>query len=508
MDARINRVVLFGGVSILVLAVFYPVIDSFFVTDDMRLIYISSPISSQGLPDFFSSSGGWFAGFYRPLIRTAFFIDYSLYGLDPAGYHVTNLLFHIASAVMVFYFTRILTGSEKTGAFASFIFAVQPLHTEAVSWISGRGDVMFTFFYVAALLGYLKFISGEDGKKSYLVLSVVCFILSLLSKESAVTLPAMLILTEWLYNRREPDNTPRGIKFAHHAPFVLALVLYALFKYFFIGGGLYDHDIGTITFLRTVYHFFQLFAPVNVDVFKFSDVPGVILNSIIVLNLAVLLIAYQYLCRNKSRALPLVTYCALWILITSFPLYFVPGARFLYISSVASSILMGFVLTRISDAVRERGLKAPAVLVPMLALSIILTSSVRTFQRNGIYDYAGGIAERALAQLKDRHPEFPAGSVLYFINFPQDWVRDTEAWVKPIPVMSMAVKVKYADDSLIVHSQPRKVSTFEERLKFLEKNSLRKHAEEGRGIYVFEYDNGKVVETTELFDNQKTGSGK
>ncbi|MBI5410266.1 MAG: phospholipid carrier-dependent glycosyltransferase [Nitrospirae bacterium] len=494
-----NRGILFGGVAVLVLAVFYPVIDSFFVTDDMRLIYISSPISSQGITDFFSSSGGWFAGFYRPLIRTAFFVDYSLYNLNPAGYHITNLLFHIASAIIVFYLARLLTGSEKTGAFAAFIFAVQPLHTEAVSWISGRGDVMFTFFYLAALLSFLKFKSDEDGEKPYLVLSVICFILSLLAKESAVTLPVMLFLTEWLYNRRAPDNTRHGIKFAHHAPFVFVLILYALFKYFFIGGGMYDHGIGTITFLRTVYHFFQLFAPVNIDTFRFGNMPGFILNSIIVLNLAVLLFAYLYLCRNKKGALPLFAYCALWLVITSFPLYFVPGVRFLYVSSVASSILMGVILTGLAGAVKERRTKVPAVLVPLLILSIILTSSVRTFQRNGIYDYAGGIAERALAQLKDKHPEFPAGSVLYCINFPQDWVRDTEAWVKPIPVMSMAVKVKYANDSLIVHGAIKGLSTFEEKLEFLEKNSLRKHVEEGRSIYVFEYKDGSVIETTGLF---------
>jgi len=484
---------------VLTFCVFYPVLNSHFVTDDLRLIYISSPLSTDSIFDYFTSSGGWFAGLYRPFVRIAFFMDFSLYHLNPAGYHVTNLLFHIVCSILVFYFAEMLTGSEMTGSFAAFIFAVQPLHTEAVSWISGRGDIIFTFFYLLACVSFLKYLSAKDRKRKYLLLSGFFFFLSLLSKESAITLPAIIFLTEYYYFKRESGNRPHRLNIMNYVPFVLVLILYTFIKLFIVGGGVLHTQTGLSIFLRVGYHFLQLFAPINIDTFNFSNMSGFILNSIIVLNLLILLLAYLYLCRDKKRAIPFFILCALWILITSFPLYLASGTRYLYISSVASSMLIGFVLAHTLSAVKIKIPRLTKTLVPLLMIGIVLTSSIRILQKNEIYNYTGAIAEGIFTQLKNKHPRFPSGSVLYFINFPDEWVRDTETWVKPIPVMSVAIKVKYGDTSLIIRSEPQRVSTFEEKFRFLEKNSIGKYIKEGKQCYIFEYQDSKVIETTKLF---------
>jgi len=496
---KIHRRILFGVLSALTVLVYYPVLFSYFVTDDLRLIYISSPLSTNNVLDFFTSSGGFFAGFYRPLVRLAFFIDYSIYHLNPTGFHITNLLFHIANTIMVFYFTRNLSGSETGGGVAASIFAVQPLHTEAVSWISGRSDLIFSFFYLLAFLSFLRCISGKGTKRFYLALSSFFFILSLLSKEAAITLPAILFLAEYFFKRRESGNSRYRVKLWKYIPFVLICMGYLILKVFIIKGRIYHSEIGIMTLLRTGYSFFQLFAPINIDTFNLRNMSGFILNSVIVMNLAVLLLAYLYYSLNKKRAIPFLTYCALWICITSFPLYFDSGVRFLYIASVASSMIMGFVLAETLYGVKKQSPGLLKVLLSLLFISIILTSSIRILHRNKLYNYAGNIADGILTQLKNKYQVFPKGSSLYFINFPHDWVRDSELWVKPIPNMGMAVQVKYGDTSLIVHSERKALSTIEEKLQFLERNYLKKYIKEGRHCYVFEYQDSHITESTEMF---------
>jgi len=499
----IKSCLLFSGISLLIFLVFYPVLNSYFVNDDLRLIYISSPLSVNSISDFFTSSGGWFAGLYRPIIRIIFYMEHSLYKLNPAGYHLTNVLFHTSVTIMVFYFTRILTDSGKAGSFAALIFAIHPLHTEAVTWISGRGDLIFTFFYLLALLGFIKYISLERKKVIYLIVSACCFLLSLLSKESAITLPVILFITEAFYSKKSSNNGRYRMKFANYMPFLFVMVLYVSIKFFFIGGSLYIDKIGLITFLRTGYHFFQLFAPVNIDTFNSKNLVQFALNLIIVLNFAVPFIIYLYFSKDKMKHLYLFIYCALWILITSFPLYLGSGVRYLYISSIASSAVTGLIVADGLNAVENHSLKLSKIITPLLIISILLTFSIRTVQRNYIYNDAGDVAKRILSQIGNMHAQFPAGSVLYFINFPHEGIRDTETWITPIPVIKVAIQVKYGDKTLIVYHERKRFSTFEDKLRFLEQRSLREYVRDGKQYYVFEYRDGNVVETTDIFKIRK-----
>lgn len=224
------------------------------------------------------------------------------------------------------------------------------------------------------------------------------------------------------------------------------------------------------------------------------------------MNLAFLLLAYLYYSLNKKSAIPFLTYCALWICITSFPLYFDSGVRFLYIASVASSMILGLFLTDTLNGIKKQSPGLLKVLLSLLFISIILTSSIRILNRNKLYNYAGNIADGILTQLENKYQAFPKGSFLYFINFPHDWVRDSEGWVKPIPNMGMAVQVKYGDTSLIVHSERKALSTIEEKLQFLEQNYLKKYIKEGKHCYVFEYQDSHITESTEMFRG-KLGDG-
>ena len=496
-----NKGLLFGGLLAFIFLVYSSSMNSYFVTDDFRLIYISSPLSVNNYSDFFTSSGGFFGGYYRPLVRAAFFIDYSIYHLNPAGYHITNLLLHFIVTIMVFYFTKLVTDSEKAGGFAAFVFAIHPLHTESVTWISGRGDIILSVFYLLSVLSFIKHISAKKKGFFYLTISVASFIAALLTKETAVTLPLILFLTNLYWNRNKRKEEKHNITFMTYLPFAVVFLLYALVKLFIIKGTHYGSSIGLDTIQRVAYHFVQLFAPINIDTFRMDNIPQFILNSVLVLIFAGMLHFYWHFSSDKREASPLYIFLILWILITWFPLYFSSGVRFTYISTIASSAAMGFIFVKAVQAVKDRHLTISRVFAPLLIITILITFSIRTIERNRIYNYAGSIADSIMSELKNSHPVFKKDSVLYFINFPDKWVEDTEAFVKPIPVMGMAVKVNYNDDSLLIYSKSN-LSTAEDKRMFLEEKSFRDYVKQDRNCNVFEYRDGRVIEVTDIFSNE------
>ena len=171
-----------------------------FVWDDTLLIQQSVRLHQWGeLPRLllsqFWSEVGEASHYYRPLITLSFFLDVKVWGLRPFGFHLTNLLAHVAVILAVLAVARRVTGGEVAAVIATLTFALQPLHTESVSFVSGRTDVLAALFFLLALLAYDRgrerpgwgFVSGSLG----------AYLLALLSKEVAITLPAVLALWDW-----------------------------------------------------------------------------------------------------------------------------------------------------------------------------------------------------------------------------------------------------------------------------------------------------------------------
>jgi tetratricopeptide (TPR) repeat protein len=134
---------------------------------------------------------------YFPLVYTAFRIEYGLWGLDPFGYHLINVLLHAANALLLWLLLRRL---EIEGAwFAAAVFALHPVHVESVAWITERKNVMSLFFSLLSLLAWMRFVEPR-GKSAwrFFALSLVWYALALSSKVTACTLPAAQVLLLWL----------------------------------------------------------------------------------------------------------------------------------------------------------------------------------------------------------------------------------------------------------------------------------------------------------------------
>ena len=165
-----------------------------FVWDD-RILTNAEPIQEvSGLWQiWFSPSAIGEEGHYWPLVYTTFWLEHKLWGFDPTGYHVVNVLLHLANALLLWHLLRRLA---MPGAWvAAAVFAVHPLHVESVAWVIERKDVLSGLFYLAAVLAWMRFV--EQPRPRRYAWPLALYVAALLSKSIAVTLPAAFLIWHW-----------------------------------------------------------------------------------------------------------------------------------------------------------------------------------------------------------------------------------------------------------------------------------------------------------------------
>ncbi|HUH65863.1 MAG TPA: tetratricopeptide repeat protein [Syntrophales bacterium] len=134
-------------------------------------------------------------------------LDYQVFSLNPAGYHIVNLLFHVVNSLMIFLILHRMTKGLWQSAFVAGLFALHPLHVESVAWIAERKDVLSTFFWMLTMAAYLLYAAKPDFKKYFLALFF--FALGLMAKPMLVTLPFILLLLDyWPLRRVTLERSP------------------------------------------------------------------------------------------------------------------------------------------------------------------------------------------------------------------------------------------------------------------------------------------------------------
>ena len=165
-----------------------------FVWDDSLCIKVDPVRDVSGLYQiWFSPSAIEEEHHYWPLVYTTFWLEHKLWGFAPAGYHIVNVLLHLANTLLLWHLLRRLA---VPGAWVvAAVFAVHPLHVESVAWIIERKDVLSGLFYLASVLVWLRFV--ERPRVRWYAWSLVLYVAGLLSKSIAVTLPAALLIWPW-----------------------------------------------------------------------------------------------------------------------------------------------------------------------------------------------------------------------------------------------------------------------------------------------------------------------
>jgi tetratricopeptide (TPR) repeat protein len=195
-------ILILSAILLLTIVVYSNSISNGFVNwDDDVNVYENSSItelSARNIKLYFTKP---LLAMYTPFVSISYAIDYKIGGLDPRIYHATNLLLHLLNISILFFCVRMLTGRIEIAAIAALLFAVHPLNAGAVLPVSTRSTLLYSFFFLAAFFSYIGYLKNNFGLR-YLVLTLLLFLLSLLSKSAAVVLPLVLLLTDYHYQRK------------------------------------------------------------------------------------------------------------------------------------------------------------------------------------------------------------------------------------------------------------------------------------------------------------------
>jgi len=394
-------------------AVYLNILANGFVIDDSFQIIGNRWIKDIGhLPEIFSSNfvlGGKTA-FYRPVVHVFYMISYYLFGLKPWGFHLMSMLFHAGVSVLVFLtlrrlLVRVSVRPEKGGgtqplhnaAFtltstffsppfvAALLFATHPIHTEAVAWISVT-DLYMTFFYLLSFYCYIRSSEeGSSGRAAY-AFSIVSFFLATLCKEPALTLPAMLVVYDYVY-RKEGEGILYYVK--RYIPFLIAGGVYFSLRVHALGGMVtfrtpltlspYEYLVAVLALFRKYME--KLLVPVNLNVWHVFQPPASLFSFSGMVSLVVavaFLIGVIVAIRKKRAALLGFTF----ILLPLLPALYLPGLtqglenafteRYLYLPSFGFILLVALLIARIKE---KAGARWGAVLTTVLAVTILLYAS-------------------------------------------------------------------------------------------------------------------------------------
>lgn len=189
------------GLVVLTFLAFYPVLSAGFTNwDDPALVTQNTSITGLSWSNWVTFFTTFIEKHYHPLVMVSYAVDYQFFGLDPFGFHLTNLGVHLVNTALVFWLFSTLSQNLRVGFVTAALFGWHPMHVESVAWIAERKDVLYTGFFWAALLSHTYYVRWKQRSLYWLCLGF--FVLSLLSKSMAVTLPAGLLLVDWLLSRK------------------------------------------------------------------------------------------------------------------------------------------------------------------------------------------------------------------------------------------------------------------------------------------------------------------
>ncbi|HTF99155.1 MAG TPA: tetratricopeptide repeat protein [Nitrospirota bacterium] len=386
-------------VAIVAIAVYANSLQGDFVYDDASQILANRWITNvKYLPQIFGSNVWQFSGiksnYYRPLMHAVFMFDYYLFGMRPWGFHLVNVLFNAGVSVLVFLNAAILLRGMRSRApalpgwffpfSAALLFAVHPVHTEAVAWVAGLPELAFTFF---SLLSFYLYLRARDTAHSMAlsVASAVSYACAILFKETAIVLPVIILLHDILF--RDPA---RRISAAKYVLYAATTAVYVAVRISALGGFTPVHRYTALSLFEHVINVPPLFAeyleklvlPVNLNAYHVFHPVTSLLDGRALLGLAVMacfgFLAFILLKKDRSAFFSLAL-----IVLPLMPVLYVAGVgentfaeRYLYLPSFGFSLLFAAGLARI-----VRPALLPTLSAVLAVLFVLLCAA--TVQRNG-----------------------------------------------------------------------------------------------------------------------------
>jgi tetratricopeptide (TPR) repeat protein len=237
MDKNLNKKWIFLICLILTLitfTVFCQVRTFKFITFDDPVYVTENPGIQAGLT---LNAVKWafttgYANFWHPLTWLSLMLDWQLFGSGPAGFHLTNLLIHIANTLLLFIVLKKMTNALWQSAFVAALFALHPLHVEAVAWVAERKEVLSAFFWILTMWAYLRYVKQPNIFRYFLTMLI--FALGLMAKPMLITLPfVFLLLDYWPLERiRQFDWKVSSHLILEKIPFIVLSAISSFIAFF------------------------------------------------------------------------------------------------------------------------------------------------------------------------------------------------------------------------------------------------------------------------------------
>ncbi len=338
---------------------------------------------------------------YRPFQMFTYMMDYSLWKLDVRGYHLTNIILHIIVALCIYYFLNILYDNKLLSLFASALFVVHPIHTNAICYISGRADSLVAIFMLLAFIIYIRILDKKNAP--LYILMLLTYILALLSRENSLILPALLLLYHYAFKKK--------IKLNNLIPIICLALIYILLRLTVLRPLLFNVTYTTTLIERTPGFFvavtnyikllllpFNLYAGYGTKVFNLSD-PKALLGILI----SLFLLIYAFRIRAKNN---LVVFSICWFFITLlpqsnlYPINAYMAEHWLYIPSIGFFLVLA---KGLSYLYKNKKFQAFTI---VLIISLLAFYSFLTIRQNNYWRESIAFYERTFERTPDNVEEY------------------------------------------------------------------------------------------------------
>jgi tetratricopeptide (TPR) repeat protein len=404
-------------IAALAFLIYIPTLGFEFVWDDQMQVVSNPLVLSWKMVPRALDSNLWYqlnatGPYYRPFFIIWSILNHSLFGFDTHGWHFLNVLLHAIATGLVFVFLRKLKAGNTIAALAALLFAIHPVHIEPVAWISSGSDSLATVLFLSTFLAYLNFRdAGRKYRVAWLLASFFTFACALLTKEMAITFPAMLFLYEWLFPRGDAVSETRGkLRTA-----VLIAVPYVLLAgaYLFQRGRVLHavvqnsgDSINWLVMLQTipivVLHYLRILVlPIGLNGFYYTfPVYSILALRFLIPVFGCLAIAALIWYWSRRAGNPLILFFGLWLIVClaptlylrTFPIGDYVRDRYLYLPSIGFVFLLAAALESLGRL--EKLNRAPTLRYSLLAaLSVAMiagTISQQIYWTNDLLVFSRG----------------------------------------------------------------------------------------------------------------------
>ncbi len=400
-----QRLIIYIALAVVTLAVYWQVRQFDFVNfDDVVYVkenlHVQSGLTLDSVTWAFSTTH---AEFWHPLTWLSLMVDYEIYGLKAGGYHITNVILHILSALFIFWLFNRMTGAVWRSAFVAAAFALHPLQVEPVAWISQRKDVLSVLLGMLTLCLYVRYTEHPVIRRYLPVLFT--FLLALMSKPMVVTLPAIMILLDfWPLGRFEQRKEGFwGWPFKEKIPFFVLSAVFSAITIYTQSSGKQMPPVSRLTgelfyavthlgirisnaLVYVVSYLEKIFWPHNLAVFYPFPETFPLMQ---ILPAAGLILAISAVTIVTVKRLPFLLVGWLWFLIALLPVigiirkgFFAIADHYVYLPFIGIAIMIAWGIPSLIPSAEARKKVLLPLTIVLLAVLTFLTWQQCTYWKN------------------------------------------------------------------------------------------------------------------------------